>query len=119
MITHSRCFLDLLLLLFHTCALLSISRAAASLPLTDLTWRYSGPPPLNASSPPACAASSADCMSLVCGAAPPVSALKLSLIDTAREARMQLGRDWPFADAPPGRGQVCVSSEIIIHREMS
>ena len=102
-----RWLLDLLTLCFSLSRACTHPHAAASLSLTDPTWRYAGPPALSAAA--ACVNSSADCMSLVCGAgtaAAPVSALKISLIDTAREARMQLGRDWPYADAPPGRGQV-------------
>jgi len=76
-------------------------------------WMYVGDPRLGTSEGN-CGPSAATCLEAVCSELVPDStrslATRVIAIDSARERRMGLGRDWPYGKIPPG--EVLIGSNI-------
>jgi hypothetical protein len=78
---------------------------------TDLTWTYRGLNQTGSKQASYCNGQS-NCMSYFCQGdkGPPVNTQALWLIDSQREQRMSLGREWPFPPLQPY--QIIVSSAL-------
>jgi ABC-type antimicrobial peptide transport system permease subunit len=76
--------------------------------LDGLDWRYAGPPGYESE-----CSNGVDCLPKLCNARQPVA---VRLIDTEREARMRLGRAWPYDRIP--EGECLMSADMAFARQL-